>query len=519
MNENKSNKTKASVAIIITAVLIAVIIGANVLLSALSDNYHLEIDMTKDKVTTLSDDNIDYIKSFKEPIEIIICSTRENYANCMALTALNFNINDSVFNQFDETETKASRSYFDYYEQTLSLIDEYAAYNKNITVKYISFDSLEAMTLLENYRNESNLTEGSIIVSNTKNNRYKILNYWDIYSLDADAYSYGSYTFNGNNLETVLTKAISYVSSDKKIGIVSGHSKEDVTEYYREMLTLNNYEVLDISDTVLKSIPDEVDAIVIAAPTTDFTEEELLVIEEFLNNGWKLSKGLIFFADVTAPYLEGLYGMLEKWGIVASEGVLFETNEELHLTDDPMTMYSMPLEENNITTKLTSFCVSGNNVPLTVGKTSDTSIISESIISTYDTVVAVPKGTSASSTDYEGYTKKAYSTLIQAVKSQTNSENKQLSSYIMAFSSIDFIYSDYALSSMVDNLNLTLYATEAAVEVEDADIQFGLKTISTSGNFKATDKTVNNIKLLFKWILPIACLTLAVIIYLKRRTS
>ena len=52
---------------------------------------------------------------------------------------------------------------------------------------------------------------------------------------------------------------------------------------------------------MIGSISDEYDAVIIAAPTTDFLGSELDAISDFLENDGKLGKGLIFFARPILP--------------------------------------------------------------------------------------------------------------------------------------------------------------------------------------------------------------------------
>lgn len=505
---------KGSITIAITAVFVAVVIIANVLFSALSESYHLEFDMTPDKVHSVSEGNIEFIKKLDKEVEIIVCATEDSYASGML---------DYAYNYYQITDTSLS----DYYKQTIKLIKKYAEYNDNIELKFVDTSSAEIIEIASKYSNQK-LDFGSIIVSavNEKTERVKVLNFEDIYVLNEDTSSYqmtgyASYSLSGSSLESALTNALAYVTSSdtKTLGFITGHSSKDATEYYREALTSNNYELVDIDAKIVKSIPENVDSLVICAPTIDFTDDELFVIEKFLENNGNLSKGLIFFADVTAPYLTNLYDVLAQWGIVIDDGVLFETNQELHLADDPLTMYSIPVVENEITDKLASICLSGLNAPLSVGKASDSSIKTESLVETSKSTVSAPKGTTASWTGHKKYTKKAYSTLIRATKSTYNDDNKEISSSILAFSSTEFINSQYLLTGQISNLSLAFYATEAAVGADDNGLYFEPKVISTAESFIVDESSANTVKLIFMWVLPIACLVLAVYVYIKRRNA
>ncbi len=163
------------------------------------------------------------------------------------------------------------------------------------------------------------------------------------------AYGYSMSTVSGNNVETAVTSAIAYVTSSKtkKVALLTGHSKDDHTADYQTLLKANNYDITVISDSMVSSVPSDYDAVIIAAPTTDFLGGELDALSEFLENDGKLGKGLLFFASDSAPYLTNLYDFLSQWGISVGEGVLFETNSQNHIPDDPMTMGVYPASSDN----------------------------------------------------------------------------------------------------------------------------------------------------------------------------
>ena len=125
---------------------------------------------------------------------------------------------------------------------------------------------------------------------------------------------------------------------------------------------------------MVSSVPSDYDAVIIAAPTTDFLGGELDALSEFLENDGKLGKGLLFFASDSAPYLTNLYDFLSQWGISVGEGVLFETNSQNHIPDDPMTMGVYPASSDNDITSGMQLCITGHNVPFTTAFDSEGSI-------------------------------------------------------------------------------------------------------------------------------------------------
>ena len=510
--KNQALFKKGSYSVAITAVFIAAVIVINILVGALSDRFVLEFDMSTEKNNSISEENIEYIRDVEDEVKVIVCADPESYVGgYMAYYAQQYNVTE------DAT---------DYYKQTINLIDRYADYNKKIKVEYMDTQSAEFAEVAAEYESDK-LAYGDIIVSCEKNGnkRHKKVTFTDIYSLSEDstyaAYGYTTATVGGNNIETALTSAIAYVTSSesKKLAVLTGHSTNDYTGEYQKLLKNNNYEIEIISDAIISSIDSKYDAIIIAAPTKDFIGSELDAISAFLDNGGKLDKGLIFIGDVTAPYLTNLYDLLAQWGIAVDDGILFETNESNHMPDDPMTLGSYSSGKDDITESV-NICITGNNIPLSAAFESQDGIKVTSLVETPETVVAAPKGTAANWTGADKYKPQAYSNVIQAVKEDYNDDNQPINSYVMAFSSVEFIYSEYNEQASVSNKDITLAVAERAAGVENSGISFVSKTI-TNESFadKVTESSTGLIRIIFMFLLPLISIVAGIVIYIKRRNA
>lgn len=512
--KNQALLRKGSFSVAITAAVLAGIIILNVLVSALSKRFVLEFDMSAEKENSMSEENIDYLKNLDAEVQITVCATPEDYEG-------------GYMSYYAQNLYGVTSDATDYYKQTIKLLDKYPAYNDKISLRYIDTQDSKFTEISSKYSNEK-LSYGDIIVSCTKNGseRYKIVGFKDVYNLSEDstyaAYGYTTSTVGGNNVETAVTSAIAYVTSNKtkKAALITGHSKNDYTADYQTLLKENNYEITVISDSMIGSISDEYDAVIIAAPTADFLGAELDALSAFLENDGKLGKGLIFLADASAPYLTNLYDFLEQWGIAVGEGILFETNSQNYMPDDPMTMGTYPTSSDNDITSGMNLCITGYNVPITAAFESEGNITVTSLMSTPESVVAAPVGTTASWTGADDYTKQSYSSVIQAEMSDYDDDNNEISSYVLAFSSIEFIQSEYNEQSAVANKNITLAAAERAVGAENTGISFISKTITNeSYSDSVTDSSAGIIRILFMFILPIACIALGIYIFIRRKNA
>ncbi len=513
--KNKAQFKRGGYAIMITAVVLVGIVAFNILVSALSNRFMLVYDMTADKVNTIDEKNIAYIKNIEKEINITVCAKEEDYSENMVYYSQEYGIND----QYGD--------YVDYYNQTVSLIKLYNKYNDDIKVDFVDTQDASFSKIMEKYSNES-LHYGDIIVSAKYDDteRYKIIGYEDIYKLYTDEsmyqyYGYATTILEGNNIETALTGAIAYVNTTEKkqVAFLTGHSKEDISQSYRELLEDNNYIVDVISDEVVNEISDKYDAIFIIGPTKDFLEDEINAISNYLDNGEKYDKGLVFVASASSPYMENIYGFLEEWGIEISDGILFETDPTYHLQDTPTVMYSGAVAEDEIVNGM-SLCVSGYNVPISQAFTESGDKKVEPFYTTSSSVVAAPKGVSDKWNGAEEYETSTFATIIQSQRSAYDKNNNLIKNNIIVLSSTDFVYSDLSEYSQLSNKNMVFAVAERAVLAEDTGISFVTKTITDqSFSTEVTETAENRIKWIFMILLPLACIIVGTVVYIRRRNA
>lgn len=513
--KNSALFKRGSYSLVITVAVIVGVIIFNSIVGLLNSRFLLEYDMSSQKKYSMSEENIDYVKSVDDKIEIIFCADKQQYyTEYMAYYA-------EYYHSVMEDDTSSS-----YYQQTVMLVEKYAEYNDNISVKFIDTQDTAFTEITAKYPSET-INYGDIIVSCTKNGntRYKMVRYTDIYNLTADtqyaSYGYYIYYVDGNNIETALTSAIAYVVSaqTQKVAILTGHSSKDYTSEYQKLLKNNNYEIEVIDSKVVTSISSDFDAVVIPGPVSDFTGDEIEVLSMFLDNGGALDKGLIFFADTSAPYLTNLYDYLSQWGIFVDEGVAFETNSGNYISGDPLTFGSYASAEDEIVSSV-NFCLTSNNVPMTTLFETNGSMTASVLVATPGTTVAAPVGTTSDWTGADKYEKQTFGTVIQTAREEYDGDGNHITSYVMAFSSIDFIYSDYNEYSSVSNKNIVLAATERASGAQDVGIEFISKTI-TNESFadKVTDEASNIVNIIFMGLIPVACALVGIFVYIKRRNA
>lgn len=505
---------RGSYAVAITALFVAAVIVVNVLVAALADRFNLEFDLSTDKVNTMEEENIDYIKKIDKDITITVCASEENYTSYM------YNYIQSSYSLSDD--------YSDYYNQTLKLINKYPDYNDKITVKFVdmyndaSFDAIQ-----QKYSNEG-LVYGDIIVSTVaevngkETERYKVIKFNEIYNISEgssdDYYSmmmgYSSSSITGNNIETALTSAIVYVLGNdvKKVAILSGHGSADITTYvnsYTELLKDNNFEVEVVSTVPVLEIPKDTDVIALLAPVTDLSDAEVDVIVKFLDNNGELGKGLVYFGSSVCPKLPNLSELLADWDIQLAEGKVFMTDSSYCISGDPLTI--------NTPVSYSSTIVTSGNQPIIAEDKEDGSV---STIKTAPYAVIAPIDAASNWTGYSKDDLGELALIAMSTKKDYNDDNKEISSNVIVFSSLDFIASQWAEEQTVYNKNFTLSLSQTAVQAEDTGIDFVSKSITNeSFSSQVTDSASATVRIIFMIVLPLVMLALGLFIFIKRKDS
>ena len=94
------------------------------------------------------------------------------------------------------------------------------------------------------------------------------------------------------------------------VAFLTGHG-ETYGEKFRALFDDNNFEVTEVS-LMLEDIPSGTDIIVISAPYTDYTEEEILKLDQYFLKEY--GQAMVFMA-YNAPELPNLEGYFTEWGV------------------------------------------------------------------------------------------------------------------------------------------------------------------------------------------------------------
>ena len=219
-----------------------------------------------------------------------------------------------------------------------TFVKKYAALSKKIDLEWI--DSVQHPSALQKYN-----TEGDIInVECEETGKSTQIAFDDI--IKYDEYTYymsGQLSETEFDGEGQLTSAIGYVTSTetKKIYRTSGHGEATFSTSVNELFSKNNLETSEINLSMNAQIPEDCDLLFLYAPSSDITDAEKTLIEDYLADGGNVY--LILGTDeVDLPNLEAImadYGLGRADGYIADMQRCYQNNyyaifPQLTLTGD-----------------------------------------------------------------------------------------------------------------------------------------------------------------------------------------
>ena len=287
----KKRRMKIGVlSVISTIIVIAAVIAVNYFVDYIADRFVLEIDMTSESEYEISDETAQLLSTLTEPITITVLCDETDYANDADLRRL-----PKVFQRYEQLS------------------------DGMVTVKYIN--AVTNPAIFNSYNDLGDLSTKDIIVESEK--RYKSMNPHDLLEYTTDSNDSSTSYLTGLRAEQRLTSAILYVTANKvpKAAYITGHHETVNLEEMDDLLTSGNYEVTTLSLMQAGEIPSDVDMLIISQPLGDYTEEEIEMLDVFLNDGGRM---IVTYASNT-PSLPNLEAYFEEWGVAYESQMVYDT--------------------------------------------------------------------------------------------------------------------------------------------------------------------------------------------------
>ena len=317
-----------------------------------------------------------------------------------------------------------------------------------------------------------------------------------------------------------MTNAIYAVASDKtfKVAVLTGHGEADVSAL-KTVMQEGNYEFAEVKSLVTAELPADADIVLIAGPATDYSGTELDKLTAFLAANKESDKGLFYFADSSKPKLPNLWEFLAEWGIKLHEGVVYETDANYHIQNEPTVIFASSAS-SDYTKALDEastdyFYVGQNHQAITRGFETQDSRETAAVVSFQDSAVMRPYNYGESWKAETAATDDVFDLAVISKDTQYE-ETEPNTSYVAAFSSVDLISSTWAQYTDVGNTKMVLSASNAVVGADSTNISIASKTIG-SNTFTANATVTRIITIIFAAALPLAVLAAGLAIWFRRK--
>lgn len=246
-----------------------------------------QVDVTNEKLYTITKDTKDYLADLKEDVTIYVLSAK------------------SSLESQDTT--------------LFAMLEKYKDASSHISVVYK--DPKVYPQFYTNYTDTAP-SANSLIVEGA--NRSKVVDYSDLYETSVDYSTYSQQT-TGYDGEGQLTSAIAYVENENMPVVyeITGHGETEFSGSFSEALEKANIDVSQLTLLKEDSIPDDAEAVIINGPTSDFSADDAKKVSDYLAAGGKAFI-TVTYTDKELPNFESI---LAEYQIQLEKGMVVEQDK------------------------------------------------------------------------------------------------------------------------------------------------------------------------------------------------
>lgn len=243
------------------------------------------IDMTSTQMYSITDDTKTYLKGLEEDITIYVLAEEDSADTTLAET-----------------------------------LERYEGLSAHVKVEYKSTSKYP--TFYRQYTDNAPSGNSLIVVSSQ---RSRVIDYDDIYVYSFDYSSY-SYSIDGYDAEGQITSAIQYVTMDTSelpvIYEITGHGETALAGRFTEVIEKANITLESLTLLEEENIPQDAAAIIINAPTSDFSSDDTKKVLSYLQTGGKA----VIIGNYQYPDLENFNSILEEYGVETVDGMVMDND-------------------------------------------------------------------------------------------------------------------------------------------------------------------------------------------------
>ncbi len=315
---NKTNNKKAkrahnlrrwrygTTSTVVTVAVIVAVLLLNIVVDIVADRFPVSLDLSSDKVFTLSEQSEEVAKSIQSAMEIVIFAPEEEFKNPNLAASGGVAEFDTLMHEF----YNAMRQY-------VNLSDN------QVEVKYI--DTTQEPAAFAAYEKRYAVEEYDILF--VSGDKYKVCNIEDIYAIETDENT-GNYIVE-SKVEKVLASTIHTLQSgnEQTVQVLVGHEEDSYTvQGLQELYELNGYVFEELNIAGSTTFNDKATVAIIPAPTTDYSAAEIDKVRQWVYNDGNYGRHLVVYTDATAS-CPNLYEFLQvEYKIQVHNELILETD-------------------------------------------------------------------------------------------------------------------------------------------------------------------------------------------------
>lgn len=469
----------ATAIVIITVALVVVL---NVVVNLLVGRFpNLKVDLTANSAYELNEDTADYMSHLDKDVDFNILSKEEDF----------------IKNG-------------EYFVQAKNLLEKMeSASDGKLTVHYV--DTTADPSFSQKYKNVDWTSKKNVALV-VCGDRYKALTLDDCFEYDEQYASYGYYNFTATKIEQAAVTAILNVTTEDKVvvDILKGNQEADYSAI-KTLLNDNAYQVNEIS-LLTSKFDEDAKFVVIFAPAVDYDESAIKKISDWLENGGKYGRTLIYVPNSSSTNTPNLNAFLEEWKLKLSDGFVYETSQD-HLLNGVspyafITNYTDYYKEN----------LKNPDIPVVTLKTRGITISDEntahSLLDSTDKAGVVPYEPPEDFNIKNAITGEKISVAAESIKSGNDSQSR-----VIVFGSDNMFAKDFMTVNSFNNSAFLVNIFNSLSDKDDNSVTIESKALSNTELGVTDASTGAAMMIIFVITLPLAVLVIGLVIWIRRRNK
>lgn len=454
------------------AAAVAIVAVTNLVLGELPVSW-TSIDVTSQKLFSLTDQTKEYVKNLQEDVTIYVIVAEDSRDTTLGQT----------LQRFEDLSEHISVEYID----------------PNVNPRF------------HTQYTDNSITMNSLIVVSEKRN--KVIDYSDIYETgyDYDYYT-GSYSSNttGYDGEGQIMSALDFVLTDEmpKLYMTSGHGEASFSSSFTAAVSKENVDYETINLMNYDAVPEDAACLVVNGAVSDFSSDDKNKVLAYLEQGGNV----ILITGYTDEEMPNLEELLEYMGLRLADGLVVEQdggnyygNPYLLLPNQTSSSYTVGLYN-------TYYVFAPYAQGILIADENAENMTYTAFLSTSDKAFA--KADVNNLSDYnknEGDEDGPFALGISAVKDLEDGTQASMVVYTSGQ-----MFTDEA-NSMVSGANLTLFTNTVSSFVNhEVTVSVPVKEYEVS-YLTVTQSDAVLIGLVTTIVLPVGCLAAGFIIWFRRR--